>query len=63
MELNQYIDVSKKFAATDQMKAIEADNAAKTNFALNMMARMPQQEPPKAEPPKIPSLGALAIPN
>lgn len=39
------------------------DNANKTNFALKMIERLPQEPPKPAEPVRIPSLGAMAVPN
>ncbi len=62
MELNQMIDVAKQFAPTGQQASIAQDEANKTAFAMKMMERLPT-EPVKTEPPKIPSLGAMAIPS
>lgn len=62
MELNQAIDIARQFAPGTQQASIEQDNANKANFAMNMLERMPK-EPVKEEPPKIPQLGVLAIPN
>ena len=63
MGLNDMIDVSRKFEPTKVQQSIQQDNASKAAFALDMMQRMPQEPPPPEDPPKIPSLGALAIPN
>lgn len=63
MELNQYIDLAQQFKSSpSKQTSMQQDNANKAAFALNMIARQPS-EPVKEEPPKIPSLGALAIPN
>jgi len=62
MDLNQHIDTAQQFAGNQQKLSMEQDNANKTAFALRMIERLPQ-EPTASEPPKIPSLGALAIPN
>jgi hypothetical protein len=63
MELNQMIDVARQFEPTKQQASIEQDGAAKAAFALGIMQRMPQEPPKPEEPPKIPNLGAMAIPN
>lgn len=62
-DLNQMIDTAQKFGSTQQMASIEQDNVEKAAFALNLMNRIPQEPPKPEEPPRIPSLGALAIPN
>lgn len=62
MDLNQHIATAQGFAGGQQKLSMEQDNANKTNFALRLMSNLPK-EPTQAEPPKIPSLGALAIPN
>jgi len=63
MELNKFIDVAGQFNAGSQRASLEQDNAQKTAFALKMMERLPQEPPPPVDAPRIPSLGALAIPN
>lgn len=62
MDLNKHIETSQQFAPTQQQSSMEQDNASKTAFALKMIER-PSQAAAPAEPPKIPSLGAMAIPN
>jgi hypothetical protein len=57
------IDVTKQYERTGQQAALAQDNANKTTFALDLIARMPKEPPRAEEPPKIPSLGALAIPS
>jgi hypothetical protein len=63
MELNQMIDISRKFEQDQQQAAIAQDGQNKAAFALNLIQRMPQEPTKPEEPPKIPSLGALAIPS
>jgi hypothetical protein len=63
MELNQYIDTAQKFKPTQQQASMEQDNANKTAFAMKMIERLPQEQIKAQETPRIPSLGALAIPN
>lgn len=63
MNLNQFIDVASRFSPTRQQASLQQDGEAKTRFALEMLKRMPQGPPPEEEPVRIPSLGALAIPN
>lgn len=62
MDLNQHISTAQQFTGSQQKLSMEQDNANKTSFALKMIERMPQ-EVAQAESPKIPSMGALAIPN
>ena len=65
MELNQMIDVARGLdkSQDQQQAAIQQDGVNKAAFALNLIQRMPQEPPKPEEPPKIPQLGALAIPN
>jgi hypothetical protein len=63
MELNQMIDISRKFEQTQQQRAIDQDGQNKAAFALNLIRQMPQEPAKPEEPPRIPSLGALAISN
>lgn len=62
MDLNQHIVAAQQFTGSQQKLSMEQDNANKTSFALKMIERMPQQVA-QAEPPRIPSLGALAVAN
>ncbi len=63
MNLNQHITVAEQQPRTQQQASMVQDNVQKTQFALEMIRRMPQQPPKPVDPPRIPSLGALAIPN
>ena len=62
MELNQFIDIAHPYARDAKKDSMAQDNANKTAFALEFIRRLPT-EPVQEDPPKIPSLGALAIPN
>jgi len=63
MQLNQFIDVAEQQPRTQQQASMVQDNVQKTAFALEMIRRIPQEPPKPVDPPRIPSLGALAIPN
>ncbi len=63
MNLNQHITVAEQQPRTQQQASMVQDNVQKTQFALEMIRRMPQQPSNPVDPPRIPSLGALAIPN
>jgi hypothetical protein len=61
--VNEFIALGSSLPKTQQQESIAQDNAKKASFAMDMLKRMPQ-EPPKEQPPvKIPSLGAMAVPN
>lgn len=62
-ELNKMIDVARQFERHNQLDSIIQDNAKKTTFALGIIGRLPQTEAKPEEPPRLPSLGALAIPS
>jgi transcription initiation factor TFIIIB Brf1 subunit/transcription initiation factor TFIIB len=62
MNLNQHIDTAEKLPKTQQQASMEQDNANKTAFALNLIQRLPQQAS-EPEEVRVPSLGAMAIPN
>jgi hypothetical protein len=64
-DLNSMIDVSRQFKTpSEQLQAsIEQDNLSKAAFALEQMRRMPKEQVVPEEPPRIPSLGSLAIPS
>ena len=62
-DLNTLIDISQKFEAPRQQASIEQDGRAKAEFALGLLQRMPQEPTQPEEPPRIPNLGALAIPS
>jgi hypothetical protein len=61
--LYEFIDISSGLPQTQQQASMVQDNRKKTDFALQLLERMVKEPPKKEEPPKIPSLGALAIPN
>jgi hypothetical protein len=65
--LNNFINIASQFDANQrdsaQMASIRQDNQNKTAFALGMMARIPQEPVKPEEAPRIPNLGALAIPS
>lgn len=63
MNLNQHIAVAEQLPPTQQQASMAQDNANKTSFALKMIERLPQSQSAPAEPPRIPSLGALAVAN
>lgn len=63
MNANEFIDIADKLPRTQQQQSMVQDNLNKTAFALRMIERMPKEPPKLEEPPRIPSLGALAIPN
>jgi hypothetical protein len=62
-DLNTMIDVARQFQPTQQQASIAQDGVNKANFALDLIKRMPQEPPKPEEPPRIPNLGALAVPN
>lgn len=63
MSLYKHIGVAEQMPQTQQQASMVQDNANKTAFALKMIERMPQEPAAPVEPPRIPSLGAMAIPN
>jgi hypothetical protein len=63
VNLNQQIDVAEQLPRTQQQASMAQDNANKTNFALRMIERLPQEPAKDQQPPKIPSMGAMAVPN
>lgn len=63
MNTNDFIDLAGQVSRTQQQQAMVQDNLSKTAFALKMIERLPKEPPKPEEPPRIPSLGALAIPN
>lgn len=63
MNFNQFVDIAEQQPRTQQQASMVQDNEQKTAFALNLISRIPQEPPAPVESPRIPSLGALAIPN
>lgn len=62
-DLYGMIDIARQHPGGELARSLHQDNQAKTAFALGMMQRIPQEPPPPEEPPRIPSLGAMAVPN
>lgn len=63
MDLNSFRSISSELPKTKQQASMAQDNAGKTAFALKMIERIPQEQKNEPEAPRIPTLGALAIPN
>jgi hypothetical protein len=61
--LNALIDISSGLPQTREQASMIQDNGKRTQFALQMLERMEKAPAKKEEPAKVPSLGAMAIPN